>query len=169
MKIFFENSKSQQQQIKLLSHIRSIQFQGQKVIYRYGIAILELYYKSLGSQRLSNLRPTFMNEYCETISFPFEKMIRLAFGFRNMSRKNIETVFIAEEKAIKKLKAKNTQTQMQSQFDNGKIRKDSIIHKLKNSTLSTSFVKVRRINATYFHLHTWIHLLLLFLESYHRA
>lgn len=79
-----------------------------------------------------------------------------------MSRKNIETVFIAEEKAIKKLKAKNTQTQMQSQFDEGKIRKDSIIHKLKNSTLSTSFAKVGRIEFTYFYYTDFnlLHLLL---------
>ncbi len=83
-----------------------------------------------------------MNDYCTAINVSFEKIYRLAFGFRNMSRKNIETIFIAEEKAIKKLKVKNTQNQMQLQFEHGKLRKDSIIDKLKKSTLTTSFAKV---------------------------
>ena len=113
---------------------------GQKVIYRYGIAILDSYYKSLGSQRPTALRPNFMNEYCAKIAMPFERIIRLAFGFRNMSRKNIEHVFNTEEKAIKKLKAKNSQNQLHR---NDKFsKKDTVIHKLKKSSLTSSFTKV---------------------------
>ena len=87
-----------------------------------------------------------MNEYCVKINISFEKIIKQAFGFRNMSRKNIENVFNTEEKAIKKLKAKNSQNQLNM---NEKYiqQKNSMIHKMKSAkSSSSSFAKVN-INA----------------------
>lgn len=73
---------------------------------------------------------------------PFEKLIKVAFGFRNMSRKNIEHVFNTEEKAIKKLKAKNSQNQL-NMNEKYNQRKNSVIHKMKSAkTNSGNFAKV---------------------------
>lgn len=125
----------------VLNIVDSFLLEGQKVIYRFGIAILDSYYKSLGSERPPKLRPNFMNEYCVKINISFEKIIKQAFGFRNMSRKNIENVFNTEEKAIKKLKAKNSQNQLNM---NEKYiqQKNSMIHKMKSAkSSSSSFAK----------------------------
>lgn len=127
----------------VLNIVDSFLLEGQKVIYRYGIAILDSYYKSLNTQRPLSLKPNFMNEYCAKIDMPFERIIKLAFGFRNMSRKNIEHVFNAEEKAIKKLKAKNSQNSL-NQNDNN-IDSKNPLRKLEKSSLTSSLAKNRLI------------------------
>lgn len=44
-----------------------------------------------------------VSEFCRRIPVPFEKLLKTAFGYRNMSRKDIENAFQAEEKMIKKV------------------------------------------------------------------
>ena len=50
---------------------------------------------------------TCMNDFCASIPVPFDKLLKSAFGYRNMSRKDIENAFQAEEKMIKKARAKS--------------------------------------------------------------
>ena len=45
-----------------------------------------------------------VGEFCRHIPIPFEKLLKTAFGYRIMSRKDIENAFQAEEKMIKKVR-----------------------------------------------------------------
>jgi hypothetical protein len=119
-----------------------IYFIGQKVIYRYGIAILDSYYKSLRTNRPEKLEPTFMNTFCQQFGSSFDSINKSAFGYRNMSKKNIEEVFNREENVIKKLLEKTKNREIKPEKLS---KKNSIIQKFqrKNSTsTSPSFVKV---------------------------
>jgi hypothetical protein len=92
----------------VLNIVDSFLLEGQKVLYRYGISILDCYYKSLAqTTRPLTLEPTFMKEYCIKTVTPFEIIIKTAFGLRKMKRKDIENLFQTEEKAIKKQRSKN--------------------------------------------------------------
>jgi hypothetical protein len=137
----------------VLNIVDSFLLEGQKVLYRYGIAILDSFYKSFNTsgQRSPTLQPNFMKDYASNINLSFDKLIKVAFGLRNMSRKNIENLFQAEEKAIKKLRAKNSQNQLNLIDKQQLSRKDSSVktslqqqqqqHKEKNN----SFTKTQLI------------------------
>lgn len=92
----------------ILNIVDSFLLEGQKVLYRYGIAILDSFYKSLTPSRPLSLEKTFMKDYCSKNCISLESLIRVAFGLRKMKRKDIETLFQTEEKAIKKQRAKNS-------------------------------------------------------------
>lgn len=97
----------------VLNIVDSFLLEGQKVLFRYGISILDSFYKSLAANRPLTLERTFMKDYCSKTVIPFENLIKIAFGWRKMKRKDIENLFQAEEKAIKKQRAKNTTTTSQ--------------------------------------------------------
>ena len=92
----------------VLNIVDSFLLEGQKVLYRYGISILEHFHKSYQNMHrpTSSLKPDCIKDYCNRISLPFDRLVKTAFGFRNMSKRDIEKVFDAEEKSIKKLRAK---------------------------------------------------------------
>jgi hypothetical protein len=50
---------------------------------------------------------TCMELYCKNIDISFERLSKVSFGFRNLSRKDIESVFKEEEKIVKRLREKN--------------------------------------------------------------
>ena len=93
----------------VLNIVDSFLLEGQKVLYRFGISILDHFYKSLSIPRPTMLKPNCIKEFCNRIAIPYERLIKTAFGFRNMSKKDIENVFQTEEKAIKKLRVKTSQ------------------------------------------------------------
>ncbi len=92
----------------VLNIVDSFLLEGQKVLYRYGISILEHFHKSFqgNNQKITALKPNCIKEFCNKITLPFDRLVKTAFGFRNMSKKDIEKVFESEEKSIKKLRAK---------------------------------------------------------------
>ena len=96
----------------VLNIVDSFLLEGQKVLYRYGIAILDSFYKSLQPGRPNVLEASFMSDYCSQMEASFDKLMKTAFGLRNMSRKNIEQLFQVEERAIKKMRAKTSQGQL---------------------------------------------------------
>lgn len=83
--------------------------EGQKVLYRFGIALLDLFYKTMQNKPIS-LKPNCLKDFCQRIDISFDRILKIAFGYRNMSRKDIEAAFQAEEKIIKKMRAKTEQT-----------------------------------------------------------
>ncbi len=83
-----------------------------------------------------------MNMYCQQFGSSFDSIIKSAFGYRNMSKKNIEEVFNKQESVIKKLLEKTQNCDIRSEKSSNK---NSIIHKLQRKNLSStsqSFVKV---------------------------
>lgn len=111
-----------------LNIVDSFLLEGPKVLYRFGIAILESFYRhsvtaaanASASTSIScspsgrrhqhvneGLGVDCVNRFCRSIPVPFDRLLKVAFGFRNMSRKDIENVFQTEEKLIKKARAKS--------------------------------------------------------------
>ena len=92
----------------VLNIVDSFLLEGQKVLYRYGISILENFHKSYqcSNQKITVLKPSCIKDFCNKMTLPFDRLVKTAFGFRNMSKKDIEKVFESEEKSIKKLRAK---------------------------------------------------------------
>lgn len=76
--------------------------EGQKVLYRFGLAVLDSHYKAAGGAEP-------VRHFCAKMPVPYERLMRTAFGYRNMSRKDIDHVFQCEEKAIKKMRSNNSE------------------------------------------------------------
>lgn len=76
--------------------------EGQKVLYRFGLAVLDSFHRSAG--RPLALKAGCVRDFCLKAAMPFERLLKQAFGYRNMSRKEIDSVFQAEEKLIKKMR-----------------------------------------------------------------
>lgn len=116
----------------ILNIVDSFLLEGQKVLYRYGIAILDSFYKSLAPSRPLSLERTFMKDYCSNNCIPLESLIKVAFGLRQMKRKDIETLFQAEEKAIKKQRTKNSASN------------NNLTHDLNNNSGSSNSNKLKK-------------------------
>jgi hypothetical protein len=89
----------------MLNIVDSFLLQGQKVLYRFGIVILDQFVKCL-VRKPHALDIDCINDFCRTISIQCDKLNRTAFSLRNMSRKDLDTLFQAEEKHIIFLRAK---------------------------------------------------------------
>ena len=126
----------------ILNIVDSFLLEGQKVLYRYGISILDSYYKQLPQNRPQSLEPSFMKDFCKKIQIPFDRLLRIAFGYRNMSRKDIESIFQVEEKAIKKYRSKNNESYVNSKdkLIRSNLMKDSDYRKKSNSVIG-SFIR----------------------------
>ncbi|CAF1065546.1 unnamed protein product [Brachionus calyciflorus] len=90
----------------ILNIVDCFLLEGQKTLYRFGLAILDTFYKSTQNRPLS-LKINCMKDFCARITIPYERLLKTAFNYRNMSRKDIDSVFQAEEKIIKKMRNKN--------------------------------------------------------------
>ena len=78
----------------VLNIVDSFLLEGTKVLYRFGISLLEHFYKSIVVIQSNNqqvvtlpIKPECMKEYCNGLTLTYEKLIKTAFGYRNMSRK----------------------------------------------------------------------------------
>jgi hypothetical protein len=89
----------------MLNIVDSFLLQGQKVLYRYGIAILDQFVKCL-VRKPHVLDVDCINGFCHTLGIQCDKLTRSAFSLRNMSRKDLDTLFQTEEKRIIILRAK---------------------------------------------------------------
>lgn len=89
----------------ILNIVDSFLLEGQKVLLRCGLALLNLFYKSFAHPRPNALPPTCMRDFCSSISAPYDRLIKLAYGYRGIRRRDVDSVFQAEEKLIKKLRA----------------------------------------------------------------
>ena len=123
----------------VLNIVDSFLLEGQKVLYRYGISVLEHFHKSYQTnhQKITSIKPSCIKEFCNKIALPFDKLVKTAFGFRNMSKKDIEKVFEAEEKSIKKLRAQNET----SFYENAKMHAENDYKKKIFTSIISPFLK----------------------------
>jgi hypothetical protein len=128
----------------VLNIVDSFLLEGTKVLYRFGISILEHFYKSiLQSSKPVILKENCMKEYCNNIELSYDKLIKTAFGYRNMSRKDIDQAFQSEEKSIKKLRSKaNEQPSklLTSGIINKMKRDDQLVYSSKRSNSISSAI-----------------------------
>lgn len=126
----------------ILNIVDSYLLEGQKVLYRYGIILLDLFTKSF-QRKPSQLDLNCINNWCRTIQIPLKKINKLAYSLRNMSKKQLQDLFDTEENHIKHIRAKMVNQEMiasrilsESSLNHSKTIED--MKKLNNSTLNKS-------------------------------
>jgi hypothetical protein len=107
------------------------------VLYRYGIAILDHFYRFNHANAHVSLGLTCVSDFCSHIPVGNDKLAKTAFGYRNMSRKNIESLFHEEERAMKKARAQASSKGMANKLPDYRTRLLSVIEPflVKNSQI----------------------------------
>lgn len=132
--------------------------EGQKVLYRFGLAVLDSFYK-WSSARSLHLKAGSVREFCAKAPMAFDRLLKTAFGYRNMSRKDIESVFQAEEKLIKKMrlnKNENVRAEQPADYKKkiysailGPFIKSKLIHDLDTSDQTSILSMASKKNSTW--------------------
>jgi hypothetical protein len=87
----------------ILNIIDTYLLEGQKVLYRYGIVILDHFVRSF-VRKPAHLDLNCFKSFCSQIPIQIERLNKSAFSIRNMKRKEMQVLFDVEEENIKRLR-----------------------------------------------------------------